>query len=213
MQGHVRRIRDLIRQYLNVEAGSQTVVDIKPFERDQRWTYMLGYCQKDLCAPHYTFARHNVSDEELVRGRSDYLAISVMKRHNQSYITRENMLPSLVQYWVTFLSPVFFAPEVVVYYMIKSRRFVPDPKFLVPTSARGFNAEHVQAYLACACDQDQGQGQGPGPRRRNRRHRSLSVCIWGWRTAIISACKIAVASIPCRHPGIEQGSNLKPCEC
>ena len=72
----IERLRRHIRDHLNIPAGGnmKCKIQIKPF-RNQSWSYMLGYCQKDSNETHYRFAKFGVTDQEAEQGRQDYLAV------------------------------------------------------------------------------------------------------------------------------------------
>lgn len=46
---------------------------VKPLQRGQTYTRMLGYVQKDKGQPHFKYVRHNVTDAELTEGKPQFV--------------------------------------------------------------------------------------------------------------------------------------------
>lgn len=147
MQKYKELLRKILREFLGVTVGSNAVFTVKPLERDQRWTFMIGYCLKDLEKPHFKVCRVNVTNTHIVRGRADYLAISITKRRGLCTLTPKNYIEKMAKFWMVHLRPVMFEPEVICYYLYKSGEHVPDPKILAPRNGGGVNADRLRSWF------------------------------------------------------------------
>lgn len=90
-------IANQIKAALGIRRGDglNCTVQVKMFAPGQRWHAMLGYCTKDHGCAHYKMVRHNVSDDDIERGKGEWASAKLSYEDDRCVIGRANLFSSV----------------------------------------------------------------------------------------------------------------------
>jgi hypothetical protein len=140
-------LRNHVKSFIPILRGSAGHVAIKPLQHGQTWDYMLGYVQKDTGTAHYRMLKHNVSDEDLERGRIAYAGVRNDPTDGRITINKGNVFKLAVRFWKTHLTPLQVPLDHVLKYMMQSDMYIPSAQWLMAAYGKGMDNDRSQALF------------------------------------------------------------------
>jgi hypothetical protein len=125
--------------------GADYNVMCKTLSREQRYTFMLGYCIKDVGKPHFKCVLKNITDSQIERGRIEHLKHGAAELKGMKQLDPSNIMARALHFYLHSRTNYDSVPSIdhVLLAMLRSGHFYPSPKFIVPFQGMGMD------YIRC----------------------------------------------------------------
>ena len=141
-----------IKQFIPIQRGSRGTVAAQPLSQGQSWDHMLGYIQKDSGLAHYRLLVHNISDEDLQRGRVAYAGVRDDPDEGRIAINKGNLPKLAVRLWRTHLKPLEVPLDHTLKFMLQSDMYIPTAQWVMSPYGRGMENDRAQALYEMLVD-------------------------------------------------------------
>jgi hypothetical protein len=141
-------LRNHIKQFIPVQRGSQGTVMVNPLSGSQSWDHMLVYVQKDYGLAHYQLRTHNVSEEDLQRGRISYAgAVRDDPDEGRVAINKGNLPKLATRFWRTHLQPLQVPLDHTIKFVLQTDMYIPTAQWVMAPYGKGMDKARAQALF------------------------------------------------------------------
>mmetsp|Transcript_5400 Transcript_5400/g.11904 ORF Transcript_5400/g.11904 Transcript_5400/m.11904 type:complete len:409 (+) Transcript_5400:405-1631(+) len=100
---------------------------------------MIGYCTKDRGHPHFQMIRHNVSDEQLQKGREEHIAKGAGPLKKRTVLGPTNIVTQMVNFITWHMPKAVISPDRVLLRMLRSSKYYPSACWVTTGNGRGLH--------------------------------------------------------------------------
>ncbi len=117
---------------------------IKPLVGAQSMVAMIGYITKDQGRPHYQLRVHNVTVQDINKGRQEHNAMLANFEENKKVVTLRSVFIDAFRFIKRCMDPCIVPLDMCLTYMLQSGEYVLSPDFI--TSFRKLDAGECSVY-------------------------------------------------------------------